>query len=134
MRYLYLMKHLLAAFGVLYCSVTYAAKPPDWVDQEAAALFAKAALIEWSNATYPALERKWLTSTPVIDAREASDGQRFIQVVYPSDNGCYVVILILNTDNYIEVFARSATIETADEIVERFMLPSFDPLTLLEEG
>lgn len=130
-----LMKHLLLLiFWLLSILPVKAANLPGWADPEAAALYAKAALIEWSNRSAQPLDRGCLEVRPLVQARASETGDRIVQVVYRAASGSYVVILLVNSGGFLEVFGRSSTSDSPEVLSARFDDEAFDPSSLLEEG
>lgn len=130
-----LMKHLFLLI-FLFQSIlpVKAANLPSWADPEAAALYAKAALIEWSNRSGQPLDRRCLDVKPLVQARAAKTGDRIVQVVYRAASGSYVVLLLVNSGGFLEVFGRSSTTDSPEVLSARFDDEAFDPSSLLEEG
>ena len=117
---------------LLACGNTSAADFPNWTNAEVARLYAKAALIEWSSR-YP-VERSWLANDPIVLARSGDDGERVVQVIYEAGTGSYVVTLLVNRDNFLEVFGRGASAASPEDLSRRFNDPAFDPASLLQGG
>lgn len=128
------MRFLLPALLFISSLPVVASSLPTWVNAEAARLYAQAALIEWSSLSYPSLDRSQLSSTPLVLARVGARGERIVQVVYRANRGSYVVTMIVDSDGFLRVHGRSATVETPEAIAKKFYDPAFDPSSLLEIG
>ena len=128
------MKVLLPILLLISSLPAVASGLPKWVNAEAARLYAEAALVEWSAFSYPRLDRDRLSSKPLILARTGSGGEKIVQVVYRAGRGSYVVTMVVDSDGFLRVFGRLATIDTPEVIAKRFYDPAFDPSSLLEMG
>jgi len=128
------MKILLSVLLFISSLAATASGLPKWVNAEAARLYAEAALVEWSALSYPQLDRDRLSYKPLILARTGSGGERIVQVVYRTGRGSYVVTMVVDSDGFLRVSGRLATMDTPEAIAKRFYDPAFDPSSLLEMG